>query len=84
MTVDLDAQMKRRNLMLKVNGLAAVVAVAAMVAKFRFEVWWALYVFVAVLLIGFAAQVWFVYSITSKDKPKKKSPAAKPHASKGA
>lgn len=77
MTEDLEAMKKRRDLMLKVNGVAAVLAVAAIVAKFKFDVWWALYVFVAVVLVGFIAQAWFVYSITSKTP-------RKPRASKGA
>ena len=83
MSADLEGMKKRRDLMLRVNGIAAVVAIVAIVAKFKFQVWWALYPFVAVLLVGFAAQIWFVYSITNPGKPNK-SPAAKPHASKGA
>lgn len=84
MSLDLDIIKKRRDLMLKVNAVALLVGIAAIVAKFKFEVWWALYALVVVLLIGFATQCWFVWSITSTGKPKKKPPAAKPHASKGA
>ena len=84
MTADLEAMKKRRDLMLKVNGIALVFGIAAIVAKFKFEIWWALYALVAALVIGFATQCWFVWSITSTDKPKKKSPAARPQTSKGA
>ena len=84
MSADLEGMKKRRDLMLRVNAVAAIIAIVAIVAKFKFQVWWALYPFVAVLLVGFAAQIWFVYGITNPGKPVKKSPAAKPHASKGA
>ena len=84
MSVDLEVMKKRRDLMLKVNAVALVIGIAAIVAKFRFQIWWALYALVAVLVIGFATQCWFVWSITNPAKPKKTSPAVKPHASKGA
>ena len=84
MSADLEGMKKRRDLMLKVNGIALVIGIAAIVAKFKFQVWWALYALVVALLIGFAAQCWFVWSITSTDKPKKKSSAARPQPSKGA
>ena len=77
MTPELGAQMKRRDIMLKVNGVALFIAVIALIAKFKYQVWWALYLFVAILLVGFATQVWFVYGLTSK------SPR-KPRAGKGA
>ena len=83
MSAELEAMKKRRDLMLRINGVAAVIAIMSLVAKFQFQVWWALWPFVAVLLVGFAAQIWFVYSITNPHRSDKAS-AARPHASKGA
>ena len=77
MSDDIEAMKKRRDLMLRINGIAALVAIVAIVARFKFDIWWALYAFIGVLLVGFATQIWFVYSITSKTP-------RKPRASKGA
>lgn len=82
MSADLEAMKKRRDVMLKVNGVAAVIAVASIVAKFKFDIWWALWIFVPVLLVGFATQIWFVYGLT--DPKPKKSSAPKISANKGA
>jgi hypothetical protein len=57
---DLAALKKRRTVMMIVNVLAAVTALAGVVAYFKFAQDWALFVFVGALLVGFGAQVWFI------------------------
>ena len=51
---------KRRNLMMVVNVLAALGALAGIVGYFEFDVSWALFVVVGALLVGFGAQIWFI------------------------
>jgi hypothetical protein len=57
---DLAALRKRRMVMMVVNVLAAATALAAVVGYFKFQLGWALFVFVGALLVGFGAQVWFI------------------------
>ena len=57
---DLAVLKKRRTVMMVVNVLAALTALAGVVAYFKFAQDWALFVFVGALLAGFGAQVWFI------------------------
>ena len=60
MSLDVDTLKKRRNRMVAVNGVAALVAIAGIVGFLKFDLVWAGAVFVAALLIGFGAQIWFI------------------------
>jgi CHASE2 domain-containing sensor protein len=59
-TLDLVTIKKRRATMMVVNVLAALIAVVSIVGYFMFAVSWALVPFIAALLAGFAAQIWFI------------------------
>jgi hypothetical protein len=60
MTLDIATLKRRRAVMMTVNVLAALAALAAAVGYFKFALGWALIVFVAALLVGFGAQIWFI------------------------
>lgn len=60
MSLDVVAIKKRRTVMMIVNVLAALAALSAAVAYFKFALDWALLVFVAALAGGFATQIWFI------------------------
>jgi CHASE2 domain-containing sensor protein len=68
MSLDIAAVKRRRSIMLAVNGLAVLGAAAAAVGYFVYAQSWALLVFVAALLAGFAAQIWFIAGLR---KPRK-------------
>ena len=73
MTLDLQAAKRRRTVMMIVNALAALTAIAAIVAYFRFAQGWALIAFVAALLVGFGGQIWFIAGLrgANTSSPKK-------------
>ena len=54
---------KRRNVMMVVNVLAALGALAGIVGYFGLDMAWALFVVVGSLLVGFGAQIWFIAGI---------------------
>jgi hypothetical protein len=60
MTLDLAAVKRRRTVMMLVNALAALGALAGVVGYFKFGQSWALIAFVAALLVGFGGQIWFI------------------------
>jgi ABC-type thiamin/hydroxymethylpyrimidine transport system permease subunit len=68
MSLDIAAVKRRRSIMLAVNGLAVLGAAAAAVGYFVYAQSWALLVFVAALLAGFGAQIWFIAGLR---KPRK-------------
>jgi hypothetical protein len=68
MTVDLGVIKRRRTAMIVVNVLAAVIAVAGIVAYLQLALGWALFVFVGALLVGFAAQIWFIAGLKGPGK----------------
>ena len=68
MSFDPVALKRRRNLMLAVNGLAVVVAALGIAAYFHFAQAWGLPVFVAALLAGFGAQIWFIAGLRRTSK----------------
>ena len=57
---DLATLKRRRTVMMVVNVLAVVTALAGVVAYFKFAQDWALFVFIGALVVGFGAQVWFI------------------------
>ena len=68
MTLDLETVKRRRNIMMIVNTLAALAALAAAVGYFWFELPWALGGFVVALLVGFGAQIWFIAGLRGPGK----------------
>ena len=60
MTPDLQAQKKRLTIMAVVNVLAAIVALGFVVAWAKFAVSWGFVAFIGAVLVGFAAQIWFI------------------------
>jgi len=59
-SLDLATAKRRRTIMMIVNALSALTAVAAIVGYFKFGQAWALFAFIAALLVGFGAQIWFI------------------------
>lgn len=68
MTVDVAVIKKRRTVMMVVNLLAGLTALAAAVGYFKFALDWALVVFVAALAGGFATQIWFIAGLRGPGK----------------
>lgn len=66
--LDLAAVKRRRNVMMIVNVLAAAAALVSIVAYFKLALGWALIPFVAALLAGFAAQIWFIAGLKGPGK----------------
>jgi len=68
--VSLDAATATRRMavMGAINVVAVVAALAAIVGYFKFGVSWALIVFVAALVAGFGAQIWFIAGLRRVDK----------------
>lgn len=68
MTLDVETIKKRRKVMMIVNVLAALTALAAFAAYFQLGLGWALIVFVAALVGGFATQIWFIAGLKHPGK----------------
>jgi len=67
-SLDVDAIKKRRMVMMVANVAAAVIAIASIVAYFQLQLGWALIPFVAALMGGFAAQIWFIAGLKGPGK----------------
>ena len=57
---DIEIAKRRLMIMLGVSGVAALLAVAAIVGALRFHQDWLLAVFAGALFVGFGAQIWFI------------------------
>ncbi len=68
MTLDVAALKKRRTIMMAVNAVAVLTALAAIFAFLKLGLDWALIVFVAALLVGFGAQIWFIAGLRRANK----------------
>ena len=68
MSLDTQALKKRRAVMFAVNALALLAALAASVGYFKVAQAWALAAFVAALLVGFGAQIWFIAGLRRMSK----------------
>ena len=70
MSEPLDVTTAKRKLAIMgiVNAAAVVGAVAALLGYFRFHLTWALAVFVALVAVGIAAQVWFIAALRRASK----------------
>jgi hypothetical protein len=67
-TIDVKASKRRLVVMGAINAVAVLAAAAALVAYFRFDLTWGLAAFVVAMLVGFAAQIWFIAALTRADK----------------
>jgi len=83
MSLDIAQVKRRRTVMLAVNGIAVLGALSGAVAYFKYAQSWALVVFVAALLVGFGAQIWFIAGLRGSDSSGKK-PARATRVGKGA
>jgi hypothetical protein len=83
MSFDAATLKKRRNLMLTVNGVAVLVAAVSAVGYFAYARPLALAGFVAALIAGFGAQIWFIAGLRGPASSTN-SPARDTHAGKGA
>ena len=68
MTLDVETIKKRRKVMMIVNVLAALTALTALVGYFQLGFGWALVVFIAALVGGFATQIWFIAGLKGPGK----------------
>ena len=71
MILDVAQVKRRRTIMMAVNVFAALAALAALgsiAAYFMLGLGWALIPFVAALLVGFAAQIWFIAGLKGPGK----------------
>jgi nitrate reductase NapE component len=62
-TLDVAAAKRRMMVMLAIDVVCLIIAVAAAVGAFAFGVAWLQLVFGAALLAGFGAQIWFIAGI---------------------
>ena len=63
------AALQRRVIaVLAINGVCALVAVAGIVGGLAFHIGWMNYVFIAALLVGFAAQIWLIVRFAAEKK----------------
>jgi hypothetical protein len=83
MSFDATTLKKRRNIMLTVNGLAVLVAAVSAVGYFAYAQPLALAGFVAALVAGFGAQIWFIAGLRGPASSTN-SPARDRHAGRGA
>ena len=68
MTLDVKAAKRRLATMGLVNALAVVAAGAALYGYFGLGIGWALGAFVAALLVGIGAQIWFIAGLRRANK----------------
>jgi hypothetical protein len=68
MTLDPQQMKRRRTVMFAFNALALLAALAAVVGYFKYGQAWALAAFVAALLMGFGAQIWFIAGLRRTSK----------------
>lgn len=56
----LELQKKRLNVMFAINGICLVLAVCALYGNLRYDIGWLMFVFIGLVVAGFAAQIWFI------------------------
>ena len=68
MSLDLVSAKRRSAIMLVVSVIAGVCALASIIGYFKFHQAWVMAVFVAAVLIGFGAQIWFIAGLRRRGK----------------
>lgn len=61
--IDVALQRRRLMLMLAIDAVCVMIAIAAMVAYLSFHIGWAGPVFAAAVIAGFGAQIWLVMGL---------------------
>jgi len=69
--IEVPLQRRRLAVMLAINLACVALAVFAAIGDFGFHIAWLVYVFVAALLIGFAAHIWLVLGLARGAGPKR-------------
>ena len=64
--IDVALQRRRLALMLGVNGVCAVITIAAAVGFLRYHLAWMGVLFAAAMLAGFGAHIWLVLGLRRK------------------
>jgi hypothetical protein len=67
-SIDVAAAKRRLAVMGVVNAVALLAAAAALYGYFGLHLDWALAAFVALLVVGIGAQIWFIASLRRADK----------------
>jgi hypothetical protein len=67
-SIDVAAAKRRLAVMGVVNAVALLAAAAALYGYFGLHLDWALAAFVALLVVGIAAQIWFIAGLRRADK----------------
>ena len=67
--IDVARQRRRLIIMLTIDAVCVVVALAAIAASFALHQRWLLWLFAAATLAGFAAQGWLIAGIAERRKP---------------
>jgi hypothetical protein len=67
-SLDLAATKRRSAIMMGLCVIAGLASLAGLVGYFKFHQSWALGGFVAALLVGFGAQIWFIASLRRSNK----------------
>jgi hypothetical protein len=68
MSIDLAQAKRRMMIMIAIDGVAFVVAMAAAIGAFGYHLAWLTPVFIGALLIGFGAQFWFIAGFRRANK----------------
>lgn len=68
MTQDLPQLKRQLTIMMMISAGLALVAVGFAVAEFVYGVKWAIWGFVGFLVLGFAAQIWFIRNFIRKNR----------------
>ncbi len=66
--MELETAKRRLKTMVAIDAVCGVVAVAAAYGAFAKGVGWLVFVFVAALLVGLAAQIWFIVGLRPAKK----------------
>jgi hypothetical protein len=68
MSLDLAAAKRRSAIMMGLSLFAGLAAMAGVIGYFKFHQSWALIAFLAAVLVGLGAQIWFIASLRGVGK----------------
>lgn len=83
MSLDLAAAKRRSAIMMGLSLFAGLAAMAGVIGYFKFHQSWALVAFLAAVIVGFGAQIWFIASLR-RPKSSTNAAAREPRVGKGA
>ncbi len=64
--IDVASQRRRLMIMVAIDGVCFLVALAAIVGNLGFHIHWLIWVFGAAMLAGFGAQAWLIAGLSGK------------------